>query len=179
MHHHPCSLRRGGASLLRIPALAERGRAERRMHGASAASRAKVKKHTSKFNHGAPEASGVPHAVRSDGFVRGAPGERSGFPPFAGLTLTAATTSCHPVWSAGIGAPENLRRTQKRSHRPARRHLVQGNRTGTTHASCPSAHDAVVIRQRFSRTGLRAPHRVHRIPPRVRDDRDTPLGGTG
>jgi len=64
-----------------------RGRRESRASDAPAASRAKVKKHTSKSTTGSPERAGLPCADGFNGFLRGLPGDRAFLPPSpAGLS---------------------------------------------------------------------------------------------
>ena len=84
--------------------------------------------------------------------VRGAPGGRSGLPPFAGRTLPAETTT-PPV-----------RIEPDRNGRPD--FIWRGATAPGRSTPSVSACRAVVIRCAFVRSGFRTPHRVHRIPPR-------------
>jgi len=99
-------------------------------------------------------------------YPRGAPGERSGFPPFAGLALAAATTR------------SPLRGNPDRSGRPGpiwRRATAPGRSTPSAVRGWRSRHPG-----RFSRSGNRTPPHVHRIPPRRPwRSRAAPLSGTG
>ena len=76
-----------------------RGRAERRMLNASAASRAKGKKHTSAVTTNTPKSSGVPHAM-GYGLLRALPGDRS----TCFVTVVATEDVSLPGWAGLSGA---------------------------------------------------------------------------
>jgi len=140
-----------------------RGRGECRVPAAPAASRAMCWWHTSVVTTGAPEHPAFPHAmVLTVSFV---------LSPAIGL-------SCHRRLA-------DMVLSKTRSGRPASAGLDAGVEASGPHdfavRSNISRQRAVNRSQAFrpalpSRRALRR-CRVHRIPPRVRDDRDTPLVG--
>jgi len=144
---------------------AKRGRGECRVPAAPAASCAKFGKHTSVVTTVAPEHPAFPHAMVLTAYYA--------LSPVIGLV-------CHRRRRiVGASRPGRARRTFRR--------LDAGVEASGPHGF---AVRVSAVRQRAVRslTGLsparpaitsRAQRcRVHRIPPRVRDDRDTPLGGT-
>ena len=112
-----------------------------------------------------PESSGIPARNGFNSVCRALPGDRALLPPsFAEYVLSA------PGWADKTSA--NLT--------PA-----SGRQDHTILLSAAASLVSVpVIAHGFKRTRPAIPSRakrcrVHRIPPRVRDDRDTPLCGTG
>ena len=115
--------------------------------------------HTS--NNEYPESPGVPARNGFNGFLRALPGDRALLPPSpCGLKVLSSPVEPNEP-------PQDLTPASRRQD----------------HTTSPSASSAVVLHAaNRSRRAIRpalashAQHcRVHRIPPRVRDDRDTPL----
>src|ERR1035437_1040697 len=161
-----------------------RGRGERRVPAAPAASCAKVES-TRVSHHRYPGSPGVPARNGFNGLFRALPGDR------AFLSPSSADMACqNPVGptclrgvDAGVEAsgPHDFAvrdpSTPKASTGivPVRRSFGEGGTAPFVSAPL-TAHGKPALQSR-----LRAQRcRVHRIPPRVRDDRDTPLkwGGT-
>ena len=141
-----------------------RGRRECRVPNAPAASRAKKTKHTSVVTTVTPESPGIPYA----------------------MVLTA-----YFVLSPVIGLYCHRHPADMALSAPGRADLASAGLDAGVEASGP--HDfavrTCVVRQRaVDRSQAMKAHpaiisrtqrcRVHRIPSRVRDDRDTPLQGT-
>jgi hypothetical protein len=115
--------------------------------------------HTS--NNEYPESPGVPARNGFNGFLRALPGDRALLPPSpCGLKVLSSPVEPNEP-------PQDLTPASRRQD----------------HTTSPSASSAVVLHAaNRSRRAIRpalashAQHcRVHRIPPRVRDDHDTPL----
>jgi hypothetical protein len=140
---------------------AQRGRGERRMPVAPAASCALVVVERTRVTTSTPESPGVPARNGFNGFLRALPGDRALLPPLpCGLKVLS-----NPV--EPNEPPQDLTPASRRQD----------------HTTSPSASSAVVLHAaNRSRRAIRpalASHAqhccVHRTPPRVRDDHDTPL----
>ena len=140
---------------------AQRGRGERRMPVAPAASCALGSGRTHTSNNEYPESPGVPARNGFNGFLRALPGDRALLPPSpCGLKVLSSPVEPNEP-------PQHLTPASRRQD----------------HTTSPSASSAVVLHAaNRSRRAIRpalASHAqhccVHRTPPRVRDDHDTPL----
>jgi len=140
---------------------AQRGRGERRMPVAPAASCALVVVERTRVTTSTPESPDVPARNGFNGFLRALPGDRALLPPSpCGLKVLSSPVEPNEP-------PQDLTPASRRQD----------------HTTSPSASSAVVLHAaNRSRRAIRpalashAQHcRVHRTPPRVRDDHDTPL----
>jgi hypothetical protein len=141
--------------------LAQRGRGERRMPVAPAASCALVMVERTRVTTSTPESPGVPARNGFNGFLRALLGDRALLPPSpCGLKVLSSPVEPNEP-------PQDLTPASRRQD----------------HTTSPSASSAVVLHAaNRSRRAIRpalASHAqhccVHRTPPRVRDDHDTPL----
>src|SRR6266478_344526 len=140
---------------------AQRGRGERRMPVAPAASCALVVVERTRVTTSTPESPDVPARNGFNGFLRALPGDRALLPPSpCGLEVLSSPVEPNEP-------PQDLTPASRRQD----------------HTTSPSASSAVVLHAaNRSRRAIRpalASHAqhccVHRTPPRVRDDHDTPL----
>jgi hypothetical protein len=153
--------RRDAPEPLRIVRPKNRGRGECRVPAAPAASCALVVWHTS-IHHESTGTPGIPARNGFNGFLRALPGARI---PFA--TVVSGYGLSKPgradLTSADLTPATGARTTRLRRPRMRRSSACRRSLTGFCARPAITSHA-----QRC---------RVHRIPPRVRDDRDTPLMG--
>jgi hypothetical protein len=142
-----------------------RGRGECRVPAAPAASCAKCWWHTSVATTGPPGSPGIPARNGFNGLCRALPGDRALLPPSSAdmACQNPVGPTCLRELDASVGAsgPHDF--------------AVRSNRLSS--ARFVIAHGPLRTRPAIPSRAKRC--RVHRIPPRVRDDRDTPLCGVG
>jgi hypothetical protein len=123
----------------------------------------KSEKHTSVVTTNTPKTSGVPHAM-GYGLLRALPGDRS----ICFVTVVATEDVSLPGWAGLSGATfANVRASGP--HDLGRPGNVVVSASSATHRPFHGNPPCCLIRAWRCR--------VHRIPPRVRDDREPPLLG--
>jgi hypothetical protein len=142
-------------------AQANRGRGECRVPAAPAASCAKCSKAHECSHHESTGTPGIPARNGFNGLFRALPGDR------ACLSPSSAELVCQP--GRADLPPLDLTPASRRQD-----HTTSPSAASISRQRAVDRSQAVKPALRSLRALRRC--RVHRIPPRVRDDRDTPLG---